>query len=98
LPLGVRAELQRLFGSRGLDIALNIAEHGARFQGRTTAENPKVPLRRLIAAECSIDHCLVYYERGGRVITWHVALLRWTPEETRFESGEAPSLATGGGE
>jgi hypothetical protein len=87
LPLDVRDELQRLFGSRGLDIALNIAEPGTRFQGPTAAVNPKVPLRRLIAAECSLDHCLVYYERGGAAITWHVALLHWTPADTRLESG-----------
>ena len=38
-------------------------------------------------AGCSTDHCLVYYERGGGVHTWHVALFHWTPEATRFEWG-----------
>ena len=34
-------------------------------------------------------HCLVYYERGGRDHTWHVALFHWTPAATRFEGGGA---------
>jgi hypothetical protein len=43
-----------------------------------------------------MDHCLVYYERGGIAHTWHVALFHWTPGETRFEwGGTAPrGLAT----
>jgi hypothetical protein len=40
----------------------------------------------LVAAGCSIDHCLVYYERGG-AHTWLVALFHWTPAVTRFEWG-----------
>lgn len=82
LPIGVRDGLQKLFGNGALDIA----DPGAEFQA--TDVNPKLPLRRLVAAGCSIDnHCLVYYERGGRNHTWHVALFRWTPTETRFEWG-----------
>jgi len=47
-------------------------------------------------AGCSTDHCLVYYERGGSVHTWHLALFHWTPAETRLEGGGAapPGLAT----
>jgi hypothetical protein len=87
LPLGVRGALQTLFGSQEFDIARDIAEPGDRFQGTDATDNPGLPLRRLTAAECSIDHCLVYYERGGSALTWHVALFHWTPEATRFESG-----------
>ena len=87
LPLGVRGGLQTLFGSQEFDIARDIAEPGARFQGTDAIDNPTLPLRRLIAAECSSDHCLVYYERGGSACTWHVALFHWTPNATRFESG-----------
>ena len=96
LPLGVRGALQTLFDSRESDIARDIAQPGARFQGTDAIDNPDLPLRRLIAAECSQDHCLVYYERGGSALTWHVALFHWTPEATRFESGgQAPKrLAT----
>lgn len=85
LPLGVRDELQTLFGS----VTLDIAEPGAEFQ-------VNLPIRRLVAAGCSIDHCLVHYERGGIAHTWHVVLFRWTPEATRFEwGGTAPNnLAT----
>jgi hypothetical protein len=89
LPLGVRDELQRLFGG-GLDIA----EPGAEFQETGRVVNPKLPLRRLVAAGCSADfHCLVYYERGGREPTWHVMLFHWTPSTTRFEWG---AMAPGG--
>jgi hypothetical protein len=92
LPLGVRDGLQTLFGS----LALDIAEPGAEFQVTEAVVNPKLPLRRLVAAGCSTDHCLVYYERGGIDHTFHVALLHWTPAATRFEwGGTAPGgLAT----
>ncbi len=96
LPLGVRGGLQTLFGSQEFDVQRDIANPDAPFQGIDATDNPKLPLRRLIAAECSIDHCLVYYERGGSGFTWHVALFHWTPEATRFESGGLASarLAT----
>jgi hypothetical protein len=92
LPLGVRDGLQMLFGSRTLDIA----EPGAEFQVTDVIGNPKLPIRRLVAAGCSTDHCLVYYERGGVAHTWQVALFHWTPAATRFEwGGTAPGgLAT----
>lgn len=92
LPLGVRDELQRLFGSPTLDIA----EPGAEFQATDVKVNPGLPNRRLVAAGCSIDYCLVYYERGGIAHTWHVALFHWTPDATRVEwGGNAPgALAT----
>ena len=92
LPLGVRDELQTLFGSQTLDIA----EPEAEFQATDVRVNPKLPTRRLAAAGCTIDYCLVYYERGGIAHTWHVALFHWTPAETRFEwGGTAPGgLAT----
>jgi hypothetical protein len=92
LPLGVRDGLQALFGSQALDIA----EPGAEFQVTDVVGTPKLPLRRLVAAGCSTDHCLVYYERGGIAHTWQVALFHWTPAATRFEwGGTAPGdLAT----
>jgi hypothetical protein len=92
LPLGVRDELQTLFGSQTLDIA----DPGAQFQVTDSVVDPKLPSRRLVAAGCSTEYCLVYYERGGRAHTWHVALFYWTPAETRFEwGGTAPAgLAT----
>jgi hypothetical protein len=83
LPLGVRDGLQTLFGGQALDIA----EPGAEFQVTDVIVNPKLPIRRLVAAGCSTDHCLVYYERGGIAHTWQVALFRWTPATTRFEWG-----------
>lgn len=84
LPLGVRDALQTLFGSPTLDIV----EPGAAFD----AGRSPTPVRRLVAASCSMDHCLVYYERGGAAHTWHAALFHWRPAATRLEGGgEAPS-------
>jgi hypothetical protein len=83
LPLGVRDGLQTLFRSQELEIA----EPGAEFQVTDVIVNPKLPIRRLVAAGCSTDHCLVYYERGGIAHTWQVALFHWTPAATRFEWG-----------
>jgi hypothetical protein len=48
LPLGVRDELTKLFGSGSLDIA----NPGAEFQMTDVAGNPKLPIRRLVAAGC----------------------------------------------
>ncbi len=90
LPLGVRDELQKLFGSQALNIGVDIAEPGAKYQ-EAGAGNAKLPIRRLAAAGCSYDYCLVYYERGGASRTWRVALFHWTPKATRFEwGGTAP--------
>jgi hypothetical protein len=83
LPLGVRDGLQRLFGSQALDIA----DPGGEFQATGEAGDSPLPIRRLVAAGCSTDHCLVYYERGGAAHTWQVALFHWTPLATRFEWG-----------
>ena len=92
LPLGVRDGLQSLIGSETLEIA----EPRAEFQATDVVVNPTLPIRRLVAAGCSTDHCLVHYERGGIAHTWHVALFHWTPAATRFEwGGTAPGrLAT----
>ena len=43
LPLGVRNELQTLFGSAALDIA----EPGDKFQGTGVTADPTLPIRRL---------------------------------------------------
>jgi hypothetical protein len=89
LPLGVREELQTLFKSHFLDIA----EPGAAFRATDAANNSNLPARRLVHAACSTDHCVVYYERGGTVRTWQVAIFHWTPGETRLEWG---GIAPGG--
>jgi hypothetical protein len=87
LPLGVRDGLRTLFGSETLDIA----EPTAEFQSTDANVNPTQPIRRMVAAGCTIEYCLVYYERGGVAHTWHVALFHWTPAATRFEwGGTAP--------
>ena len=87
LPLGVRDALGAIFGNGVLDIA----EPGAEFQATNGRGSATLPTRRLIAAGCSLDHCLVYYERGGAEHTWLLALFHWTPARTRFEwGGTAP--------
>jgi hypothetical protein len=90
LPLGVRDGLQQLFRTQTLDIA----DPRAAFQ--LESGKPNAPIRRLVAGGCTIDLCIVYYERGGGAHTWHVALFHWTPAATRFEwGGTAPGgLAT----
>jgi len=92
LPLGVRGALQTLFGTEALDIA----EPGAEFQSSNANASSALPGRRLVAAGCSYEYCLVYYERGVPAHTWRVALFHWSPEGTRFEwGGVAPgSLAS----
>jgi hypothetical protein len=83
LPIGVREEMQRLFGG-----SLDIADPGAEFQAASASVNPALPTRRLVAAGCAPDqHCLVYYQRGGGAPSWRVVLLHWTPDVTRFEWG-----------
>ena len=87
LPLGVRDAMQALWGSRTLDIA----EPGADFQRTDVMVNPPLPIRRMVAAGCTRNRCIVYYERGGFAHTWHVMMFHWTPDATRFEfGGSAP--------
>ena len=89
LPLGVREELQRMFGSS----AMAIADPGTPFQATDVITDPSLPIRRMSVAGCSQDHCLVYYERGGIAHVWHAVLFHWTPEATRIVAG---GLAPGG--
>jgi hypothetical protein len=88
LPLGVRGGLQTLFGSQSLDIA----EPGEKFDLSDMSIYLSLPIRRMVAAGCSYERCLVYYERiDAKSHTWRVALFHWTPEATRFEwGGTAP--------
>src|SRR5688572_4467594 len=51
-PLGVRDQLQKLFGSPPLDIA----EPGTPFQSTDVMATPRLPIRRMISAGCSNDH------------------------------------------
>lgn len=87
LPLGIRDALPTLFGTTSLDIA----EPDAAFERTGNASASGLPTRRMVAAGCTRNDCLIYYERGGSAPTWHVALYHWTPDETRFEwGGSAP--------
>ena len=89
LPLGVRGELQNLFGTQTFDMA----EAGAPFQGSSATPDLTLPSRRLVAAACSYEDCLVAYEQGRRAaLTQRVLLFHWTPAATKFEwGGTAPA-------
>jgi hypothetical protein len=91
MPIGVRDGMQTLFGTETLDIA----ESSEPFQVDDIV-HPALRSRRLVASWCTIEYCLVHYERGGASHTWHVALFHWTPAATRFVwGGTAPGrLAT----
>ena len=81
LPAGVRTELQRCS-------AAGHSTSPTRPAFRATAETDS-KLRRLVAAACSYDDCLVYYERGGSARMWRVVLFHWRPNQTRVEWGGA---------
>ena len=87
LPLGVLYGLENLFGNQTLDMV----EPEAKLRFTDVIINPTMPRRRLVMAGCSVEYCLVYYERRGIAHTWHVALFHWTPAATRLEwGGTAP--------
>jgi hypothetical protein len=65
LPLGVRDQLQTLWGTGTLDIA----EPGAEFQANGTKSNPTLPARRLVAAGCSTDFTASCTTSGAAVVT-----------------------------
>jgi len=90
LPVGVRRELQTFFGSPILDIV----DPGA--TPRTTPGTAgSTPLRRLVAAGCAYEDCLVYYERGGSTRLWRVVLIHWTEKAANVEwGGTAPGGVT----
>jgi hypothetical protein len=83
LPAGVRDELNNLFG----DKALELADPGMPFQATDLVRTPRLPWRRMVAAGCSADHCLVYYERGGYAHVYYAALFKVSTAGTRFEFG-----------
>jgi hypothetical protein len=88
LPLVVRDSLKGLFGGS----TLALANPGAEFQATDVVMKPNLPIRRLILAGCSADHCLVYYERGGIAHTRYVMLFQWRNTGSPFEwGGSAPA-------
>jgi hypothetical protein len=89
LPAGLRDELNNLFGGKTLELA----DPGTPFQATDVMVTPRLPPRRLTAAGCSPDHCLVYYERGGFAHVHFAALFEVSSKGTRFEFG---GLAPGG--
>ena len=94
LPPAVQKALTAFFGSERLDMA----EPGADFQSTDVIMTPNLPVRRLIAAGCARDLCLVHYERGGVAHSYQVVLLSLSKEKAQpqwggLTSGPVPSLA-----
>lgn len=83
LPLSVRDALKTLFKGATLDLA----EPGAPFQQTDVLVTPRLPARRLIAAGCAADHCLVHYERGGFAHLHYVVVFKVSNAGATFEWG-----------
>jgi hypothetical protein len=71
LPEAVRVCLTELFRWP----TLKMADPGDEWQETDVVETPDLPIRRLILAGCSAEHCLIHYERGGIAHTRSVLLL-----------------------
>jgi hypothetical protein len=89
LPASVRAALNDLFGGKALDMA----DPGQPFQATDVMVMPRLPARRLVAAGCSPDHCVVYYERGGFAHVHQIVLFSTTDAAARLVHG---GVAAGG--
>jgi hypothetical protein len=83
LPASVRKALSDLFGSGTLDMA----DPGQPFQATDVMVTPRLPGRRLIAAGCSPEHCLVYYERGGFAHVHQILLFSTADAAARLVHG-----------
>jgi hypothetical protein len=88
LPASVKEGLAQLFGE-----TLKMAEPGAPFQATDVIGPDRLPFRRLVAAGCAADHCLVHYEKGGFAHVHYVVVLRTSVAGASFEWGGL----TGGG-
>jgi hypothetical protein len=89
LPPNVRDSLNDLFGSKTLEMA----DPGQPFQATDVMVTPRLPARRLVAAGCSADHCLVYYERGGFAHVHQIVLFSTTVATAHLVHG---GVAAGG--
>lgn len=85
LPLTVRDGLKALFKGSTLDLA----EPGAPFQQTDVLVTPRLPARRLVAAGCAADHCVVHYERGGFAHIYYVVIFKVSNTGAVFEWGGA---------
>ena len=83
LPPAVRTELASMFQEG----ALRMAEPEAPFQATDAVLDPSLPFHRLIAAGCSADHCLVYYEKGGFAHLYEIVVLAKKGDKARLEWG-----------
>jgi hypothetical protein len=86
LPQGLKGELARLFKEK----SLQLADPGAPYNATDAVGPDPLPFRRLIAAGCAADHCLVHYERGGIAHTYAVLVLSRKGETIRLVWGGAP--------
>jgi len=85
LPAAVREALRDLFK----DTTLILADPGAPFQATDVVMGKPLPWRRMIAAGCSQDHCVVYYERGGIAHVYTIVVFKLDGDKARLEFGGA---------
>ena len=83
LPASVRTALQTLYGGP----PLSLAEPDAPFAATDVITDQQLPGRRLIAAGCSADHCLLHYERGGIAHVYYVVLFALSGAESHLDDG-----------
>jgi hypothetical protein len=83
LPKGLKDELARLFREK----SLQLADPGAPFNATDVVGPKLLPFRRLIAAGCAGDHCLVHYEKGGFAHVYQVVVLSRQGDTLRFVWG-----------
>ena len=87
LPELARLGLAALFRSTQLEMA----DPDGEFQVTDVVTKPNLPARRLAAAGCSAEHCIIYYERGGIAHTWTVVILKIQKSPAEFVwGGSAP--------
>jgi len=92
LAPSAREALRSLFEADSLEMA----DPGAEFQSTDAIVTPSLPVRRLIAAGCSRDHCLIHYERGGISHSYQIVLLALSKEGARPQWGGSTSGAIAG--
>jgi hypothetical protein len=83
LPAPVREGLRALFG----DSTLELADPGKPFQSTDLVQTPRLPWRRLVAAGCAEDHCLVYYEKGGYAHVFYALVFQTTKDSATLAFG-----------
>ena len=94
LPKLVQEALRANFSSPKLEMA----DPGQPFQATDVIMDASLPIRRMIAAGCSNDHCLIHYEQGGIAHFYRVLLVSVSRTSAKVEwngmsGGPTPNIA-----